>query len=123
MTDNSDSDDSAVSSASDSDVVLKADINKCLKPLQSIKFGFIELGEQCNASHNRAFTSAWCNPHNIKDTAGKNFTLDSKNLFKEAISLLSKFSKDEHQPDVNFVAAMEKLKTFYNCKGRNLLLH
>lgn len=103
---------------------LKVDIKKCLKPLQSIKFGFIELGEQCNASHNRAFTSAWCNIHNIKDTAKNNYTLDSKNLFKEAISLLRKFSKDEEpHSDANFVAAMEKLKTFYNHKGNNLLLH
>lgn len=97
---------------------LKVDIKKCWKPLQSIKFGFIELGEQCNASHNRAFTSAWCNIHNIKDTAKNNYTLDSKNLFKEAISLLRKFSKDEEpHSDANFVAAIKKLKTFYNHKA------
>lgn len=70
----SDSSDSSAST-SNPDQNLKADINECLSTLKSVKFGFIELGEHCNAAKSKAFTSAWCNIHNIKDESTKKIIL------------------------------------------------
>lgn len=102
---------------------LRKDIEDCLSYLKSVRFGFIKLGEHCDASQSKAFTSAWCNIKNIKETAGnKNYYLKSKQLFKKAIDSLECCMRRETNPetDQKIEAAMEKLKSFYGSKGKEL---
>lgn len=119
MSDNTESSNSSAPT-SNPDQNLKADIKKCFK--KSVKFGFIELGEHCNAAKSKAFTSACCDIRNIKDNSvpPKNYTINSEKLFTKAIASLKDFSKGKPQPDGKIVAAIQKLQTFYNGKGKNL---
>lgn len=119
MSDNTESSDSSAPTRNP-DQNLKADIKKCFR--NSVKFGFIELGEHCNAAKSKAFTSACCDIRNIKDNSvpPKNYTINSEKLFTKAIASLKDFSKGKPQPDGKIVAAIKKLRTFYNGKGKNL---
>lgn len=101
---------------------LRKDIKDCLANLKSVKFGFIKLGEHCDASQSKAFTSAWCNIKNIKEETGtKNYYLKSEQLFQNAIDSLEYF-RTRKSPDRSseIKAAMEKLKSFYGRKGKEL---
>lgn len=107
-----------MSDTSNSKKILCEDIKDCLSDLKSVRFGFIKLGERCDASQSKAFTSAWCNIQNIKETGKKNYVLDSEKLFQTAINSLERFEKGHNRyQDPKIVAAMDKLKSFYDSKG------
>lgn len=121
MSDDTESSDSSAPT-SNPDQNLKTDINKCLSTLKSVKFGFIELGEHCNAANSKPFTSACCDIRNIKDNSvpKKHYTLNSERLFTKAIASLKDFSEGKQHRNKQIVAAMQKLRKFYNDKGKNL---
>lgn len=109
---------SSESSAS-STTSLTDDISGCLSTLESVKFGFIEL-KNCNAYTSTPFTLASCDSRNIKETKGTaNYILDSRSLFRKAIASLKDFTESKTNPNESLAAAIQKLQTFHDDKGKD----
>lgn len=91
-----------------------------LSSLNTVKFGFLKLGQLCNASESNCFTSARCHTQHITNDNGGLFTYNFGKLFQPAMDLLEKLREDE-KPLLgeSDITAIEKLKKFMKDKGKN----
>lgn len=101
---------------------LDQELFSCLSRLESVKFGFFELGSLCDASENSAFTSTHCHIKNITNKVYKHFTWNFRSLFRVGYDLLRNIEERENPHvylPVGTIAAITKLETFLKEKGKD----
>lgn len=100
----------------------KLKVFACLTKLESVKFGFLELGSHCDASGSEAFGSTHCHFKNITNEKFKHFTWNFTSLFHVGYDLLKYI---EQYPDISLTLpiskfeAIRKLEEFLEEKGKN----
>lgn len=100
----------------------KTDLNNWIpdsKMFDSVNFGFLKLGSLCNASESFPFSSAYCDVKHITNAKRKRYILNIKQLFSQGFELIEKIRNSENVLDQASSEAKEKLKMFFDNKGKS----